>query len=227
MHIDVCTSFFAAVSHKQGETTPPALALEGQSYAGKSTALAALQLAGYGVVREYSELRKDPEYQTTHSPHPGEALSPEQAREDFLLYVRIEQRRYQEYLRLKDRHHVIFLDRSIFTLLAYRFAIDIPAAIFAWAVETVLHAASMLFPHHILYIDLPLCLVKQRHHQAGDHLPAYFMDEMFYERFRSFFLALHTSMPTRITIIDGSGTAEATLRQIHAAVQARGFLLDL
>src|SRR5581483_7044690 len=115
----------------QGETTPPALALEGQSYAGKSTALAALQLAGYGVVREYSELKKNPEYQTSHSPRPGIALSSEEAREDFLLYVRIEQQRYQEYLRLKSLHPAIFLDRSIFTLLAYRFAIDIPADIFA------------------------------------------------------------------------------------------------
>src|SRR5581483_6553175 len=74
---------------------------------------------------------KNPEYQTSHSPRPGIALSSEEAREDFLLYVRIEQQRYQEYLRLKSLHPAIFLDRSIFTLLAYRFAIDIPADIFA------------------------------------------------------------------------------------------------
>ncbi|MBA2678457.1 MAG: hypothetical protein H0U76_08705 [Ktedonobacteraceae bacterium] len=222
MQADFCMPFFVTVSGKRAETD--IIALEGQSYAGKSTCLAALQRAGYGVIREYAE------YKTFASPDHFVPLSPEQAKEDFLLYVDIERQRYQEYLylRQKQKRTAVFLDRSIFTLIAYRFAIQAPMDILAWAMETVMSGGvSILYPQHILYIDLPLSLVKHRHHHAGDHLPTYFMDEIFYERFRSFFLALQASMPTRMTIIDGSDTAESTLQHIYTVAQARGLLSNV
>jgi thymidylate kinase len=222
MLTDLCTSFFVAVSNKHLETDTPVIALEGQSYAGKSTSLAALQRAGYGAVREYSELRK---YSDSALPRHLVPHSPEQVKEDFLFYLKIERQRYQTYLGLKHIHTAIFLDRSIFTLLAYRLAIQVSTDMLAWAMDTVISDTfPILYPHHVLYIDLPLNLVKQRHQCAGDHLPAYFMDETFYRRFRSFFLVLQTSMPTRITIIDGSQDPSSTLRQIYSVMQARGFL---
>lgn len=221
MLTDLCTSFFVAVSNKRLETDVPIIALEGQSYAGKSTSLAALQQAGYGAVKEYSELKKCLEVPLRQRvPH-----AYEQAKEDFLLYLEIERQRYQAYLGLKQTHTVVFLDRSIFTLLAYRLAIQVPTDILAWAIDIVISDLSpILYPHHTLYIDLPLSLVKQRHYHAGDHLPAHFMDEFFYESFRSFFLAFQTCMPTRITIIDGSQDPLSTLRQIYSVLQTRSFL---
>src|SRR4051812_46020137 len=100
MQTNVCTQFFAAVGHKYLKTPPPVIALEGQSYAGKSTALVALQQAGYGGIREYSE------YKLSASHNHFVPLSREQTREDFLYYLHIEQRRHQEYLKMKDMHSV-------------------------------------------------------------------------------------------------------------------------
>jgi thymidylate kinase len=224
---ELYTSCFVAVGSKHLEADLPVLALEGQSYAGKSSALVAFQQAGYGTVREYAELRRRLPAHTSVAPRQGIPLSPEQEKEDFLFYLEIERLRYQMYLGLPRSCAAVFLDRSIFTLFAYRVAIQVPPDIFTWAVQAVVSDTTpILSPHHVIYIDIPLDLARQRHACSGTHLPAYFLETAFYERFRFFFLVLAESQPSRITIIDGSQDRETTVQQIYSIAQAKGFLAN-
>lgn len=216
---DLCTAFFTASKSKRLEGVVPVIAFEGQSYAGKSTALAALQQGGYGTIREYSE------YQTEPSPDHFVPQSPDEAKKDFLFYLGIEHLRYLEYLEKTREHRAILLDRSLFTLLAYRCAIlplsaPVDVEHLSWVVETLLSGAfPLLWPDHVIYLQTPLSVLRHRHQRAGDHLPTYFMDEQFYTAFLSFFRALQRADPTRITFIDSTQDPAATLQRLHALLE--------
>jgi thymidylate kinase len=211
----LCTPFFTAIRRQRLKTEVPVIALEGQSYAGKSTALAALRDQGYGAIREYSE------YKRSTSPDHFVQQSPEEARNDFFFYLDIERLRYQEYLQIESKKPAVFLDRSVFTLIAYRCAIlhlsEAPlTGIVPWAMETVVSGAfPILYPRHIIYLHLPLAELKRRHQLAGDHLPSYFMDDVFYTTFFSFFCALQAVEPTWITIIDATQDWQSIFQQIQ------------
>lgn len=215
----LCAPFFTAVQGRRLGTEVPVIALEGQSYAGKSTALAALRCEGYGAIREYSE------YKGSASPDHFVQQSLDEAKSDFLFYLDIERQRYQEYLQTESKKPAVFLDRSIFTLIAYRCAIlHLSAAplsgTVAWAMETVLSGAfPLLYPRHIIYLHIPLTELKQRHQLAGDHLPSYFMDDVFYTTFFSFFRALQAAAPTWITIVDATQDRRSILQQIREVVR--------
>lgn len=216
---DLCTAFFAAIKDRRVETTIPVIALEGQSYAGKSTALATLRQEGYGAIREYSE------YKTTPASDHFVPLARDAAQEDFLFYLAIERQRYQECLEARCQQRAVFVDRSILTLIAYRCAIlhlSVSAGLetVAWAMEQVVSGVfPILYPQHVIYLHTPLQVLKQRHQIAGDHLPSYFMDKQFYTAFLTFFQAWQREAPAQITMIDGTGKEEGTLQQIHQVMQ--------
>jgi thymidylate kinase len=86
--------------------------------------------------------------------------------------------------------------------------------------DTILGGAfPILYPRHVIYIHTSLSVLRQRHKLADDHLPFYFMDELFYTAFFSFFSALQRADPTRITVIDGSQARQETLRQIYEVLR--------
>jgi predicted ATPase len=130
------------------EAEIPLIALEGQSYAGKSTALAALQREGYGAIREYSV------YKTEPSPDHFVQQRIDEAKRDFLFYLHIERQRYQEYLNIQNKGQAVFLDRSIFSLLAYRCAI--------------LHLSTVPLTEPTRYATS--CSPSERFHDAGQEL---------------------------------------------------------
>ncbi len=157
------------------------VALEGLVHAGKSTLLQSIR-DNCGAVRcigEYVEFATER--------FPGFPKSMEDACAGHAFFLNLEQKRRQK-IQYEDR--MVILDRSIFSILAYHFAVEemscgrIPC--FREGVATV-QSESWLFPQICLYLDVDDEEIALRHQDETGFYQSVLLENAFNARLRAFY----------------------------------------
>lgn len=157
------------------------VALEGLVHAGKSTLLQSIG-DNFGAIRcveEYVEFATER--------FPGFPRSIEDARAGHAFFLNLEQKRKQK---IQEEDRVVILDRSIFSILAYHFAVEkmsgggIPC--FREGVATV-QSESWLFPQVCLYLDVDDEEMILRHRNETGFYQSIFLDHEFNALLRKFY----------------------------------------
>ncbi|CAM5541653.1 hypothetical protein [Streptomyces narbonensis] len=194
------------------------IALEGPSYAGKSTAIRHLRHTSLGSRAFVSDCY------VKHIAHrddipPARTDSSAAQLAAFERFMEIEATRVAE--AAVSGRQLVILDRSVDTLLAHAYALD---ALFGYGVHHQLrhrlHALPFLRPHHTLYLDVPAEALHLRRKTAG-HTAAesdYFLHEPgFLDHARDYFVHTTRQPVTReLTVL----AADAGPDDIAQAVEA-------
>jgi thymidylate kinase len=194
------------------------IALEGPSYAGKSTAISHLRRQGIEKRAYVSDCY------VKHIAHrddipPARTGSAAAQLSAFETFMGIENARVRE--ALDDVRPVVILDRSVDTLLAHAHALDV---LFGYDVHHQLRdrlqELPFLRPHHTLYLDVPAEVLSLRRKTAG-HTAAesdYFLHEpAFLDHARDYFVSRAQPPVSReVTVIP----ADTTPREVAHAVES-------
>ncbi|MFI6347195.1 dTMP kinase [Streptomyces sp. NPDC050560] len=195
------------------------VAVEGPSYAGKTTAIAALRHAA--GMREvvffdcYVKCISRPE----DIPRPATTSAAEQlaAFETFML---IEEDRVR---RLAGRSGVVVIDRSVDTLLAHAYALDEMDGFGVYdEARDRLQVLPHLRPDRTIYLDASAEVLSLRRKAArhADAEPDYFLhDAAFLTHARDYFCTpAREPVAAEITVVPGSGSREDTAAAVQALV---------
>ncbi|MEU9089735.1 hypothetical protein [Streptomyces sp. NPDC048428] len=166
------------------------IAIEGPSYAGKSTAVRHLRRRGYGE-RAYIADCYVKQIDRRDAVPPARTASAAEQVAAFETFMAVEEARV--HTALAAAKPVVILDRSVDTLLAHAHAVD---ALFGYAVQHQLRDRLQVLPHlrpdHTLYLDVPAEVLGLRRKTAGHTAtePDYFLHEpAFLTHTRDYFLA--------------------------------------
>lgn len=195
------------------------IALEGPSYAGKTTALRHLRqvpvMAGAVFFNCYvkSIARRE------DIPRPSTASAVEQLAA-FETFMAIEETRIQQ---RAEQPGVVVLDRSVDTLLAHAYALD---EMFGFGVHDEarerLERLPYLRPDHTLYLDVSPEVLALRRKEAGhtDLEPDYFLhDPAFLVHARHYFCGpARTPLATEVTVVPGDGGRQETAGVVQALI---------
>lgn len=196
------------------------IALEGPSYAGKSTAIRHLRHTTLGSRAFVSDCY------VKHIAHrddipPARTDSAAAQLAAFEGFMEIEATRVAE--AAASGRQLVVLDRSVDTLLAHAYALD---ALFGYGVHHQLHhrlkTLPFLHPDHTLYLDVPAETLHLRRKTAG-HTAAeseYFLHEPgFLHHARDYFV--HTArrpMTREITVLAADADPDEVARAVEALV---------
>ena len=210
------------------------VAVEGPSFAGKSTAIEGLSReypGGVAVISCYVDFIPDP-----NDIPPTEPNSEAGQVAAFETFMRIEADRQRAVTELAGAHtppRLVILDRSVDTLLAHTHAVDQLYGFRSHAqVMKLLPHLPHLRPELTLYLDVDAATLRRRREQANTDPtnlrrhspkegPAYFLhDTEFLAQTRGYFLDRpHPMVAERIIAISGSHdpsqVAEAALTALH------------
>ncbi|MBT2677268.1 AAA family ATPase [Streptomyces sp. ISL-14] len=196
------------------------IALEGPSYAGKSTAIRHLRTRGIEERALVSDCYVQHIARHADIP-PARTASAAEQLAAFETFMRIEKTRvHQAHASAKP---VILLDRSVDTLLAHAHALD---ALFGYDVHhrlrDRLQELPFLRPHHTIYLDVPAEELSLRRKTAG-HTAAeteYFLHEpAFLAQARDYFVAAAQPPVSReVTVVPADTGPEEVAHAVEALV---------
>lgn len=196
------------------------IAVEGPSFAGKTTAIAALakdaslgRIAVFDCyVREIAEPREVPPARTTSRAEQVAA---------FRTFMAVEERRVLRAAQLAAEHEppdLVILDRSIDTLLAHAHALDMLHGFGALpAMAALLPRLPHLVPERTIYLDAGAATLCARRAQAGDRSGEFFLhDAGFLTAWRGYFFGKAGATLTRqVTAV----SADAAPTQVAAHIR--------
>ncbi|MFE7038946.1 dTMP kinase [Streptomyces atratus] len=194
------------------------IAVEGPSYAGKSTAIGHLRARGIEAKAFVSDCYVKHFVCRDRIP-PARTGSAVEQLAAFVTFMGIENDRLSK--ALASAKSVVILDRSVDTLLAHAHALD---ALFGYAVHHQLRdrlrELPFLRPDHTLYLDVPAEVLILRRKAAG-HAAAesdYFLHEpAFLDHARDYFVSgAQQPVSREVTVIP----ADADLPEIAQAVES-------
>lgn len=196
------------------------IALEGPSYAGKSTAIRHLRTRGIAERALISDCYVQHIARRGDIP-PARTASAAEQLAAFETFMRIEGTRVRQ-TRVCAKP-VVLLDRSVDTLLAHAHALD---ALFGYDVHhrlrDRLQELPFLRPHHTLYLDVPTEVLSLRRKAAG-HTAAeseYFLHEpAFLAHAREYFVsASPPPVSQEVTVVPADAGPEAVAHAVEALV---------
>jgi dTMP kinase len=177
------------------------VAIEGPSFAGKTTAIAALaadpSLGRIAVFDCYVSGLTQP-----GNIPPARTASRAEQVTAFRAFMRVEQRRVERARRLAAAHDpidLLILDRSVDTLIAHAHALD---ALYGFdarpTVTDLLPGLPHLIPEYTVYLDAPEAALRARRAARGDRGEYFLHDPGFLTAWRGYFLdsAGETLAPT-------------------------------
>ncbi|WP_055529569.1 hypothetical protein [Streptomyces graminilatus] len=196
------------------------IALEGPSYAGKSTAIAHLRQQGIEDRAFVSDCYVDHITPGQDIPPVRTASAAAQlaAFETFMSIEGVRVRRA-----LASAKPVVLLDRSVDTLLTHAHALD---ALFGFDVHHQLRdrlqQLPFLRPDHTLYLDVPAELLSLRRKAAG-HTAAesdYFLHEPgFLDQTRDYFVSeTHQLVSRKVTVLAADATPPEVAHRVEALI---------
>ncbi|MFF2191704.1 hypothetical protein [Streptomyces sp. NPDC058157] len=195
------------------------IALEGPSYAGKTTALRHLRtlpsMADVLIMDCYVKMIPRIE----DIPRPSTESAAEQLAA-FEAFMALEAQRVQAVV---DHDGPVILDRSVDTLLAHAHAMDV---IYGFGVHdrarALLGDLPHLAPDHTLYLDVPLETLALRRKAAGhtETEPDYFLhDPEFLTHARSYFCAgAHHPVTSETVTVPGDGCRRDTATVVQTLI---------
>jgi thymidylate kinase len=164
------------------------VALEGPSYSGKTT-LSRQLVARFGKSRtlvcpDYVEVAGGCD-EVPRAPRRsvlGEFLS-------LRFFLNLDRRRWEQSLREASGHTLVILDRSLHTLLAHTFAIEMvyEKPIFERALKIVAKEPRII-PHQVLYLDAPQEELERRAEVRANRSARLFRDRDYNAAFREYFV---------------------------------------
>lgn len=191
------------------------VAIEGPVCSGKSTLLKHLKASGVGVVNEYSEYvakanRDFPKFPPT---------SYEQAQHGFEFFLDLEKKRIADFTNIDSSK--IALDRSIYTLLAFEVGASpiTKINIFDWATNRVQKEDDLILPDHIIYLDVPTDISRNRAEVNNISIPKFLLTNEFNNGFRSFFQSLAISNLNYVTMVDAQLEPEVVFKKVEDLIQ--------
>ncbi len=198
---------------------PPTIAIEGPCCAGKTT-------LAHGLVEESFALSIA--YVRDYSDHVGggKFLPPpvptSPVEEELILnrFLAIETDRAAYARMTAPEPDLIIIDRSVHTLLAHCFALRrlLNDDYFGLAQRVIGESTVPLWPDHILYLDVPQCVIEARN--GGKFAPdSIFIDAGFNAGVRSYFQQVAEVPGPRVVWLDA--TVDATMVRALAAAQLR------
>lgn len=196
------------------------IALEGPSYAGKSTAIRHLRTRGIEERALISDCYVQHIARRADIP-PARTASAAEQLAAFETFMRIEGMRVRQ--AGVSAKPVVLLDRSVDTLLAHAHALD---ALFGYDVHhrlrDRLQELPFLRPHHTLYLDVPAEVLSLRRKAAG-HTAAeseYFLHEpAFLAHAREHFVsAAPPPVSQEVTVMPADADPEAVAHAVEALV---------
>jgi thymidylate kinase len=196
------------------------IALEGPSYAGKSTAIRHLRTRGIEQRAFVSDCYVQHIDRRTDIP-PARTASAAEQLAAFETFMGIEGTRVRK--ALVSAKPVVLLDRSVDTLLAHAHALD---ALFDYDIHhrlrDRLQELPFLRPHHTLYLDVPAEELALRRKAAG-HAAAeseYFLHEpAFLTHTRDYFVsAAQPPVSREVTVIPADTNSDAVAHAVEALI---------
>jgi dTMP kinase len=189
-------------------------ALEGPSFAGKTSTLAALRsllptdgLVTFGCyVGQIDNLDDVP---------PARTGSAREQLDAFRLFMRIEAGRVAE---LNDRAgsaDLVLLDRSVDTLLAHAYALD---RLFGYGVYEeacgLLARLAHLRPDRTFYLDASPQVLKRRRERLTEPFDSFLLDSDFLECFRDYFIRKGLAVAAQVSIVSAEQSVSTVARTI-------------
>ncbi|MEV8397201.1 dTMP kinase [Streptomyces niveus] len=196
------------------------IAIEGPSYAGKSTAIRHLRRRGYED-RAYIANCYVKQIGRQDVVPPARTASAAEQVAAFDTFMAVEEARVRT--ALVGAKPFVILDRSVDTLLAHAHALD---ALFGYAVQHRLRDRLQVLPHlrpdHTLYLDVPAEVLGLRRKTSGHTAaePDYFLHEpAFLTHTRDYFLT-HARPPVsrEVTVIPADTSPEDIAHAVEALV---------
>jgi len=138
-----------------------------------------------------------------------------EAKENFLYFLEIEATRKAEHD--KSRAEIRYLDRSIFTLLAFELGSYYSSGIdiFTWAFRKIVNAKDVIVPNQIIYLDVSKETALERAKIAGMNMPKFLFSNDFNSAFKSMFVALNAIKPGYVTFIDANQEKDYIHKQVQ------------
>nr|WP_202541519.1 hypothetical protein [Streptomyces sp. SID2563] len=196
------------------------VALEGPSYAGKSTAIRHLRRSALGAQAFFSDCY------VKHIGHhddipPARTTSAAAQLGAFERFMEIEATRVAA--AAVSGSHLVILDRSVDTLLAHAYVVD---ALFGYDVHHQLRrrlqALPFMRPDHTLYLDVPAEALHLRRKAAGHAVAEsdYFLHEPgFLHHAREYFVHTARKPVTReLTVLDADTAPDDVAQAVEALV---------
>ncbi|MFI6696293.1 dTMP kinase [Streptomyces sp. NPDC050433] len=196
------------------------IAVEGPSYAGKSTAIRHLRRHGYEG-RAYIADCYVKQIGSRDAVPPARTASATEQVAAFETFMAVEETRVRT--ALAAAKPFVILDRSVDTLLAHAYALD---ALFGYAVQHRLRDRLQVLPHlspdHTVYLDVPAEVLGLRRKTSGHTAaePDYFLHEpTFLTHTRDYFLT-HAQPPVsrEVTVVPADTSPEAIAHAVEALV---------
>lgn len=195
------------------------IALEGPSYAGKTTVIRHLRHAPETREAAFFDCYVESIDHWEDIPRPATASASEQL-SAFETFMTIEESRVQ---RLAGRTGLVLLDRSVDTLMAHAHALD---EMYNFGLLGQIHERLAGMPHlrpnHTVYLDVSADKLALRRKKAGHKAVEsdYFLhDPVFLALARDYFCgSVHASVSAEVTVIPGEGSRIETASAIHALV---------
>ncbi|MFD4634760.1 dTMP kinase [Streptomyces sp. NPDC058284] len=196
------------------------IALEGPSYAGKSTAVRHLRDRGFED-RAYIADCYVKQLGRQGTVPPAHTASADEQVAAFETFMAVEEERVCT--ALSAAKPFVILDRSVDTLLAHAHALD---ALFGYAVQHQLRDRLQALPHlrpdHTLYLDVPAEALGLRRKTAGHTAaePNYFLHEpTFLTRTRDYFHARAQPPVSReVTVLPADASRDDIAHTVEALV---------
>lgn len=196
------------------------IAIEGPSYAGKSTAIRHLRRRGYED-RAYIADCYVKQIGIRDAVPPARTASATEQVAAFETFMAVEETRVRT--ALTAAKPFVILDRSVDTLLAHTHALD---TLFGYAVQHRLRDRLQMLPHlrpdHTLYLDVPAEALGLRRKTAGHTAtePDYFLHEpAFLTHTRDYFLTHAQPLVSReVTMVPADTSPEDIAHAVEALV---------
>jgi len=192
----------------------PIIALEGPVCAGKSSLLRKVEAKKAAIViPEYSEYLGCVERPTSRFP----AATRDEAMANFNQFLEIEKKRKE--LLDNSGPSIKYLDRSVFTLLAFELGVSCLTGIdiYRWALGHVADNPNVIVPDHVLYLDVSRIVAMSRAKAANMRTPLFMFSDNFNARARAFFTALNTTIPGYVSFINANENEEGVYNQFNQA----------
>ncbi|WP_030911033.1 dTMP kinase [Streptomyces sp. NRRL F-5126] len=195
------------------------IAVEGPSYAGKTTALRRLREAPYMREAVFADCYVKSIPRAEDIPRPATTSAAEQlAAFDTFMSIEADRTRH-----LVSHQGPVILDRSVDTLLAHAYALD---EMYGFGVHDVARVRVAGLPHlrpdHTLYLDAPADVLASRRKAAGHQAvePDYFLhDSAFLGHTRDYFCRpARTPIAAEVTIVPSDGSREENAALVQALV---------
>ncbi len=179
------------------------IAIEGASYSGKSTLARRLQQE-FGpraiVLPDYVEAAGGSQFVPSAPAH-----SAAEQMQAFRFFLELDAKRYRRGLVVQPSPELVIMDRSIHTLLAHNFAMMnmMSWPIFEESTRIAQDDPSVIWPHLVLYVDVPQDILGPRYPSVTPEAEWLFTNPTYNRHFRAYFVPMGELDCTEQTI-DGS-----------------------